>query len=432
MKIRFRFLLGLALVTTGAAIFAIAFRSSLTWLYRALYGAENVVDSITKLPLWLRLVVPMFGALVAGTVARLRGARTQGVSNVMEAIALGNVRLSLRTTASRAASSWAAIAAGVSIGREGPLIEVGGALGAGLARLMKAPLNDTRVLVAAGTAAGFAAAYNTPLAAALFVLESIAGVAAPELLLPVMAATVGATAITRATVGAGPIYGQRAFGLQSNLDLISFAVFGIVAAAAAVLFKQVLALCERWFDEHPLPQPARALVGGLVVGIIAMWLPSVAGNGYEPLNRILDAPVGLSAVMILLAAKMIATSGSVASGIPGGIFTPMLLVGAAIGSAWATVLGLSNPGSYALVGMAATTAASIHAPLTAAVMIFELSGDYAIVLPLILTTVVSTSVSRALGTDSVYETELRKRGLGWDITLEGRRMQADDIPRDVS
>ena len=136
--------------------------------------------------------------------------------------------------------------------------------------------------------------------------------------------------------------------------------------------------------------------------------------------------------MILLAAKMIATSGSVASGIPGGIFTPMLLVGAAIGSAWATVLGLSNPGSYALVGMAATTAASIHAPLTAAVMIFELSGDYAIVLPLILTTVVSTSVSRALGTDSVYETELRKRGLGWDITLEGRRMQADDIPRDVS
>jgi CIC family chloride channel protein len=412
LKIRFRFLLGLALVTTGAAIFAIAFRSSLTWLYRALYGAENVVDSIAKLPPWLRLVVPMFGALIAGTVARLRGARTQGVSNVMEAIALGNVRLSLRTTASRAASSWAAIAAGVSIGREGPLIEVGGALGAGLARLMKAPLNDTRVLVAAGTAAGFAAAYNTPLAAALFVLESIAGVAAPELLLPVMAATVGATAITRATVGAGPIYGQRAFGLQSNLDLISFAVFGVVAAAAAVLFKQVLALCERWFDEHPLPQPARALVGGLVVGIIAIWVPSVAGNGYEPLNRILDAPV--------------------ASGIPGGIFTPMLLVGAAIGSAWATVLGLSNPGSYALVGMAATTAASIHAPLTAAVMIFELSGDYAIVLPLILTTVVSTSVSRALGTDSVYETELRKRGLGWDITLEGRRMQADDFPRDVS
>ena len=255
MKIRFRFLLGLALVTTGAAIFAIAFRSSLTWLYRALYGAENVVDSIAKLPPWLRLVVPMFGALVAGTVARLRGARTQGVSNVMEAIALGNVRLSLRTTASRAASSWAAIAAGVSIGREGPLIEVGGALGAGLARLMKAPLNDTRVLVAAGTAAGFAAAYNTPLAAALFVLESIAGVAAPELLLPVMAATVGATAITRATVGAGPIYGQRAFGLQSNLDLISFAVFGVVAAAAAVLFKQVLALCERWFDEHRCRSP---------------------------------------------------------------------------------------------------------------------------------------------------------------------------------
>jgi len=426
LKARLRFLLGVVLVTTGAAVFAIVFRSSLTWLYRTLYGAENVVDSIAGLPPWLRLVVPVIGAAVAGTIARFRSARMQGVSNVMEAVALGRVQLSLRTTVSRIVSSWAAIAGGMSIGREGPLIEAGGAFGAGLARLTKAPLNDTRVLMAAGTAAGFAAAYNTPFAAALFVLESIAGIAAPELLLPVMAATVGATAITRATVGAGPIYGQRAFGLRSNAELLSFAAFGVAAALSAVAFKRVLARFERWFEEHPLRQPFRAVVGGLVVGVIAIWVPSVAGNGYEPLNRILDAPIGLDAVIILVIAKVMATSGSVGSGIPGGIFTPMLLVGAALGSAWATIAGVSNPGSYALVGMAAATAASIHAPLTAAVMVFELSGDYAIALPLILTTVVSTSISRALGTESVYESELRKRGLGWDLTLEGRQITADD------
>jgi CIC family chloride channel protein len=426
LKGRFRFLLGIVLVTAASGIFAVVFRSSLTWLYRTAYGADNVVDSIARLPPWLRLIVPVLGAAAAGKVARFRSARMQGVSNVMEAVALGRVQLSLRTTASRVLSSWTAIAGGMSIGREGPLIEAGGAFGAGLARVLHAPLNDTRVLMAAGTAAGFAAAYNTPFAAVLFVLESIAGTVAPELLLPVMAATVGATAITRATVGAGPIYGQRAFELRSNAELVAFAAFGIAAALAAVAFKRVLAGFERWFEDHPLRQPWRAVGGGLIVGVIAMWIPSVAGNGYEPLNRVLDAPVAFDALIVLLVAKVIATSGSVASGIPGGIFTPMLLVGAALGSAWATMLGLPNPGSYALVGMAATTAASIHAPLTAAVMIFELSGDYAMVLPLILATVASTSVSRALGTESVYESELRKRGLGWDITLEGRQIRAGD------
>ena len=155
------------------------------------------------MPRWLRLTVPVAAAAVAGSIARLRSSRTQGVSHVMEAIALGRVQLSLRATASRVASSWVAIAGGLSIGREGPLIEFGGALGAAVGRTVKTSLNQTRVLVGAGTAAGFAAAYNTPLAASLFVLETIAGIAAPELLLPVMAATVGAAGIMRATVGPG-------------------------------------------------------------------------------------------------------------------------------------------------------------------------------------------------------------------------------------
>jgi chloride channel protein, CIC family len=169
-------------------------------------------------------------------------------------------------------------------------------------------------------------------------------------------------------------------------------------------------------------------MGGLLVGVIAVWLPSVVGNGYEPLNRILDGPIAVSALAILLVAKLIATSGSVASGVPGGIFTPMLLMGAALGSGWSHLFGPAgasapDAGRYALIGMAATTAASIHAPLTAAVMIFEVSGDYPIALPLIVAAVVATVVSRALGSESVYETELRKRGVGWDITLEGRQLR---------
>ena len=423
---RLRFLLGLALVTIAAGAFAVAFRASLAAAYRFLYGADNIVESIERLPRWLRLVVPALAGALAGLIARMRGPRTQGVSNVMEAIALGRVQLSLRTTVSRVASSWVAIAGGLSIGREGPLIEVGGALGAAIGRRVETSLNQTRVLVGAGTAAGFAAAYNTPFAASLFVLETIAGIAAPELLLPVMTATVGAAGIVRATVGAGPIYGQRAFGLESYAELVSFAGLGLAAAVVALLFKTVLGRFERWFDTHPVPQPLRATLGGLLVGAIAMWLPAVVGNGYEPLNGILDSGIVLSAVGVLVVAKIIATSASVGSGVPGGIFTPMLLVGAALGAGWSTVASFgpgSDPGSYALVGMAAATAASIHAPLTAAIMVFELSGDYLIVLPLLLATVIATATSKALGDESVYETELRKRGLGWELTLEGRQLK---------
>jgi H+/Cl- antiporter ClcA len=169
---RLRFVFGVVLVAVGAATFAVAFRTSLTGLYRIVYRADNVVDAMTGLPPWLRFGVPLAAAAIAGLIARVRTAPAQGVSNVMEAVALGNVRLSLRTTASRVASSWAAIAGGMSIGREGPLIEFGGALGAAIARVLATSLPHTRVLVAAGTAAGFAAAYNTPFAAVLFVLES--------------------------------------------------------------------------------------------------------------------------------------------------------------------------------------------------------------------------------------------------------------------
>jgi CIC family chloride channel protein len=213
--------------------------------------------------------------------------------------------------------------------------------------------------------------------------------------------------------------------------MLSFGALGVLAAFAAFGFKRVLAFLEQWFEHHPVRQPLRATMGGVSVGLIAVLLPEVAGNGFEPLNAILDQRMLLSAVALLLVAKVFATSASVASGVPGGIFTPMLLVGAALGSLWAQLVGLlltstsPSAGSYALVGMAAATAASIHAPLTAAVLVFELSGDYAIVLPLLLATVVATTVSRGLGSESVYEAELRRKGVGWELTLDGRQMTGE-------
>jgi CIC family chloride channel protein len=423
-----RFVLALLLLSVGAASFAVTFRLALGLAYRALYGADNVVEAIARLPLWLRVAVPTAGALLAGLISRWRLSRAQGVSNVMEAVVLGKLRLSLRLTGWRVAASWSAIATGMSIGREGPLIEFGGALGTAVGRFFGVPLDQARVLVAAGTAAGFSAAYNTPFAAVLFVLETIVGIAALDALLPTIAAVVIATALTRAVAGGGPIYGEHLFALSSPVELIFYGVLGVLAAVAATIFKSVLAFAEGLVERHLLRQPWRAAMGGLLVGSIAMFAPSVAGNGFEPLNLILEERLTMMAVASLLVAKVLATSGSVASGVPGGMFTPVLLVGGAVGALWAHGLHwlgftpVASGGAYALVGMAATTAASIHAPLTAAVMVFELSGDYPIVLPLLLSTVVATWLSRSLGADSVYEAELRRRGLGWELTLDGRRL----------
>ncbi len=422
---RARFALALGCVAFGAGLFSVAFRTGLQLVYGHLYRADNVLAAISSLPWWLRLIVPTLGGLAAGLFTRHITSRPQGVSNVMEAVALGNVRLSIRATLCRAAGSWCAIAAGMSIGREGPLIEFGGSLGGRLSRALSMPLDRTRALVAAGTAAGFAAAYNTPFAAVLFVVETIAGIASPDALLPTMAATVIATALTRAVAGGGPIYGSRAFTLTAPVELVAYVLLGGVAVAVALVFKATLSLGERIADRYPVPWPWRPALGGLFVGVVAAL---VAGNGYEPLNLVLEASLGLRVMTVLLMAKIIATSFSVASGVPGGIFTPVLLAGGLTGALFAHVLqaagiaAAGSQGSYALVGMAATTAATIHAPLTAAVMVFELSGDYPIVLPLMVATAVATSLSRWLRSESIYAAELRRRGLGWKVTLDGREL----------
>lgn len=423
-----RYVAALAVVAIGSAVFSVSFRALLAATYASVFHAPNVVAAITSLPPPMRIVVLLTGAMLAGLVSRIGRPSRQNVSNVMEAVALGNVRLSLRTTVRRVTSSWIAIAAGLSIGREGPLIEFGGSLGAAAGRVTRLPVRWTRVLVAAGTAAGFAAAYNTPFAAALFVLETMVGIAALEAIIPILAAVAVAAALTRALAGAGPIYGARAFTTTSVEELVSFLAIAIAGAGVATLFKRALASFERAFTRWAPQQPWRAAIGGLVVGTVATVVPQVAGNGYEPLNQLLDGSVEMRLLMPLLLAKVVATSASVGSGIPGGVFTPFLLVGGLMGAAWGHATSLvwdvpaSHIGSYALLGMAATTAASIHAPLTAAVLIFELSGDYAIALPLLAVTSLATMTSRALGTVSVYEAELHRRGLAWRLTLEGRHV----------
>jgi len=410
-----RFVLALVLVAVAAGGFAILFRATLSAVIHGVSGVTNIVDAMTAAAWWWRLVVPMIGALIAGVLALSVAKRGGGgVSDVMEAVALGRGRLSIVVTLAKSAASWCAIVCGGSLGREGPLIQFGGTAGHEVATRFGLSDADRRVLIAAGTAAGFAAAYNTPLAAVAFVLEVVAGIVVVDAVVPTLVATVIATAMTRAAVGTGPIYGTRVFELEHAGELFAYAGVAIIAALVAFGFTRLVALGERLFRQPWLAAPWRQALGGLGAGAIIVALPAVAGNGYEPLNHLLDGTSAIRVVAALLVAKAFATTSSVASGSPGGIFTPTLLIGGCTGYLCGAALQYAGfdvgpAGGYALVGMAAAIAAATHAPLMAAILAFELSGDYAVVLPLVLATALAAAVARALHPDSIYTAELRAR-----------------------
>ncbi len=424
-----------AIVVVGAlgAAFAITFRLGLRGGFIALLGGEDVLVAFAHLPIAMRVMLPALGGLAAGIVSDLASRRPgYGVGEVLEAVTVGRGQLSLSACLWKSAASYLALVTGGSLGREGSIVQFGAGVGALVGGRMGVTATHARALIAVGTGAGFAAAYNTPIAAVLFVVEVVLGVATLDVVLPVVVGAVVATGLTRAVLGGGPIYGVRAFAVASPWELLAYLALGLAAGGLGPVFLEALARAERFFQTTTTSRPGRGALGGLGVGLLAWKLPEVTGNGFEAIHLILDARVAVGTLALLLLGKGLATASSVGSGSPGGVFTPALFLGAALGGlvghgahALPGVFGAGVvPEGYALVGMAALTAATTHAPVMACVLVFELSGDYAIALPLLLTTAVATSVARHLRASSVYTDELRRRGVAWEGGVTERLARA--------
>jgi len=413
-------LLWAGIVGFCGAICSIGFRLATGAVHKLLTGspAPHLSESFAHLPLWMRLIVPGVGGLVAGAILQF-GMRWHGqltTTDYMEAVVLGDGKISTRRSLVKCLSALFSIASGGSIGREGPLVQLSSLVASIAGRLQKWSPPRLRLLVGCGAAAGIASAYNAPIAGAVFVAEIVLGSVAMEIFGPLVFSSVIATLTVRGFLGGNPLYDIPPFQLNGNWEIIPYLLLGLFAGLLAPWFIRLLRASERLAGRIVAPVYVKMCVGGLIVGIIAIFHPEVCGNGYSAVNAILKGEWVWQTLAVILILKVLATSATFGSGAVGGVFTPTLFVGASFGFLFGDVTqhfaGHLNPSAFALVGMGAFLAAATHAPIMAIIMIFELTLDYQIILPLMLACVVGYYTSVSIEKRSIYADALQRKGAG--------------------
>jgi CIC family chloride channel protein len=393
---------------------------------------------------WQRVLIPAFGGLLAGLVLHwgLRFVGPQGPNNLLEVVVAGDGKLRLRSGLVRAASSLVSIATGASLGREGGITQLTATLASKWGQLRQWPPYRLRLLVGCGAASGIAAAYNAPIAGAVFAALIVLGNFSMNLFAPLVFASVVATMVSRSFFGIKSWYVVPPFEFTSVLQLPWFILLGVMAGILGAVFLKMLRRTEERFRQLGWPIYLKLALAGLIVGLIAIQFPGVWGNGYVVTNRILhdefdrlaapglfDSLTSANGALLVLTgiflAKLLATVATVGSGAVGGVFTPTLFLGAGLGALFAAVLhrlggAMALPTSaFALVGMGSVLAATTRSPLLAMILVFEISLDYSLMPALMLGSVVSILISSQLHPESIYTEPLRLRGL--EVASESTR-----------
>jgi CIC family chloride channel protein len=382
--------------------------------------ADTFVGAVQAATPLHRLLVPTLAGVAVSLVAVLSRLPLggHGTARIIEAIWHRGRELALGRTLARGAISIGAVAMGASLGREGALVQTGAAAGSWLATRLGLEERQARVLVACGAASGIAAAYDVPIGGALFGLEVLLGSFALELLGPIVVSCVVATAVSRTLPGAHLEYVIPEYELLHPSELLLGLALAPFFGLASAVYVRVMGWVEVELDRLPARlQPLLPPVALALVGVVAMSWPPVLGNGFDTVHEVLLGDVPLAALALLPILKLGATALCAGSGVPGGLFTPSLFYGATLGGLAGELVarivpGAPPSGALALIGMASVLAGTTHAAVSAVLIIFEMTGDYGVILPLMLAAAVAAATSRAIEPDSLYTAPLRRRGVG--------------------
>jgi CIC family chloride channel protein len=419
-------------VGVGGGFGAVIFRWLIGFFHLIFFDYGMLLFSyVTERPEFLIPLIPMVGGLLVAPITyRLaKEARGHGVPEVMLAVALSGGIIRPLIALAKSIASSICIGSGGSAGREGPIVQIGSALGSTVGQVFKMSGQRVKILVGCGAAAGISATFNAPIAGVLFALEIILGDFTIHAFSPVILSSVIATVISRAFVGNHPAFIVPPYSLVSVWEMPMYIGLGLVAGVFSVLFIKVLYKSEDLFEGWRINNYLKPAFGGLMLGIIGIFFPQLFGVGYEAIGAALHGHMVLWVLIVLVFLKIVGTSLTLGSGGSGGIFAPSLFMGAVLGGFFGNLVHLAfpevtaSPGAYALVGMSAMVAGTTHAPITAMLIIFEMTGDYRIILPLMLSSVLSTLLSHRLSRESIYTMKLVRRGInlkaGKDISILG-------------
>lgn len=424
-------LTGAALIVgAGAGLGAAGFRwliFSVTWLVTGdqQFGQQGRIGS-AHLP-WLGLgflvLAPVAGGLLYGPLIYrfAREARGHGVPEVMIAVASGDGKIRPRVSIIKALASALCIGFGGSVGREGPIVQIGSALASGLGQLTRLPGLKSRTLVACGAAAGISATFNAPVTGALFGAELILRELAVDSLLPMILSAVAADMIGRAFFGSAPVFGQMPHDLVITHPAVYLLVslLGLAAALLGVSFHAILYKVEDISDAlwKGRPEWARPAAGGVLLGLVLLALPQMYGVGYPVMNQAITGHETLWFLLVLMAGKMVAASLTIGIGGSGGVFAPSLFTGATAGTAFGIIAGhlfgpvAGPPAVYGVIAMGAVFAAAAQAPLTSVASVVEMTGNYGLILPVMLAAGIAALLARRLSYGTIYTRKLLRRGI---------------------
>ncbi len=399
---------------------AIGFRYLIDFLQTIAYGSsDELLEVVATIPWHIKIWIPALGGVIVGPLVYFlaREAKGHGVPEVMEAVALRSGIIRKRIVLVKSLASAVSISTGGSVGREGPIVQIGSAIGSTLGQILKVSADRMRTLVGCGAAAGIAATFNAPIAGSMFALEIILGDFGLATFSPIVISSVVATAVSRAYLGDTPAFIVPTYELVSVWEFPIYLFLGLFCAVVGVTFTKTLYRVEDLFDSFKFPEYLKAVIGGLILGALGLAFPQILGVGYGAMDMVLMQQIAWWLMLLLVVVKILATSITIGSGGSGGIFAPSLFLGAMAGGFFGMVVHTlfpattASPGAYSIVGMGAVVAATTHGPLSAILILFEMTGDYKIILPLMFSCIVGALASGQLLKDSIYTLKLGRRGV---------------------